>query len=99
CYTFPQDSGAAADLPESRGEHRLIANRTIQIGITELADIPPGRVRTWFVPDVLDAVAQLASPLGPPPDRPLLAVSWPRGVNLDRAIAHVTRALAGVALA
>lgn len=56
-------------------------------------------MRTWFVPDVLDAVAQLASPLGPPPDRPLLAVSWPRGVNLDRAIAHVTRALAGVALA
>ena len=99
CYTFPQDSGATVAVPASRGDRRLIANRTIQIGITELADIPPGRVRTWFVPDVVDAVAQLASPLGPPPDRPLLAVSWPRGVNLDRAIAHVTRALAGVALA
>ncbi|MBX3180358.1 MAG: DUF559 domain-containing protein [Candidatus Hydrogenedentes bacterium] len=65
----------------------------------QLQDIPPGQVRAWFASDVVDALARLECPTAPGADPPLLAVSWPHASDTDRAIAHITRALAGLALA
>lgn len=65
----------------------------------ELAALSPGRARAWFAPDVVDTLGQVEQALGPEPDTPLLAVSWPRGADVNAAITHLTGVLADVALA
>ncbi len=64
-----------------------------------IAAIPPGRVRTFFTPDVVDALAGMDSALGPTQPTPLMAVSWTMGTDLSGAIEFLVRALAGLALA
>jgi len=67
--------------------------------IRQLDAIEPGRVRTWFCPDVLDTLADLEVALSQAPDTPLLALAWPPGADLPRALESIVHALAGVAWA
>lgn len=67
--------------------------------LAQLAEVPPGRVRTWFAPDVVDTLAHLETLWGSEADMPLLAVSWPPGADIHDAIENIVTSLAGVALA
>ena len=82
-----------------RGGHHLTEKRTIRTTTHPLSEIPPGHVRTWFAPDVGDALAELASTLGHHLDTPLLAIDWPAGTDPGAAIDRIVEALAGVAAA
>ena len=64
-----------------------------------IAAIPPGRVRTFFTPDVVDALAGMDSAPGPTQPTPLVAVSWTMGTDIGAAIELLVQALAGLALA
>ena len=64
-----------------------------------IAAIPPGRVRTFFAPDVVDALARMDSAPDPAEQTPLMAVSWPMGTDIGAAIEFLVQALAGLALA
>lgn len=65
----------------------------------QLAKVQPGRVRTWFVPDVVDTLACLESYLGSEPETPLLTVSWRQAPDIHSAIESIIGTLADVALA
>lgn len=64
-----------------------------------IAAIPPGRVRTFFAPNVVDALALMDSTPDPTEQTPLFAVSWPMRTDIGAAIEFLVQALAGLALA